>query len=314
MKELLDKAVDKVLSDCLNLRRHEIALILCDSAGFEIGNLFYEALVQRCKETVLTIIPVRKEDGDELPEPVMMLLKRFDVAVIITEKQLPSSSIKSALSQCGVRTAIMSGVNSEILSRTAQADWRKLGVYTRRIAAQLSASKKITVVSGNSTELTINKAEIAASVDDGRLSSPGAIGYVPAGEVSIPLAGCSCNGTVSINGSFLSSGELLHEPLIIEIQEGMIKKIHNHPNAAFLEKKLSMFKQARILSEFGVGTLDTAIVSGNLVEDRKAAGSIHITFGNPMITKQNFSAVGVIVNADVKLDDKVWIRDGGTVV
>jgi leucyl aminopeptidase (aminopeptidase T) len=312
MKELLDKAVDKILSDSLNLRRHEMALVLCDSARFDIANVFYETLISRCKETVLTVIQMRKEDGDELPEQVMLLIKQFNVALIITEKQLPANSVKNALSQCAVRTIVMSGIKGDILARTAQTDWRKMGVYTRRVAAQLSASKKITVVSGNGCELTIDKYDVQASVDDGRLSSPGAIGPVPAGEVSIPLAGCRCNGMVSINGSFFPGG-VLQEPLTIEITDGMIKRIHEHPSAAFIEKKLSLYKQARMISEFGVGTLDTAIISGNLIEDRKSAGSLHIVFGNPLIAKQNFSVTGVIVNADVKLDEKIWIR-GGTII
>lgn len=313
MKELLDKAVDKILSDCLNLRRHEIALILCDSSGFEIGNVFYEALIGRCKETVLTVIPIRKEDGDELPEPVILLIRQFNVALIITEKQLGTNSIKNALSQCAVRTAVMSGITNDILSRTAQTDWRKMGVYTRRVAAQLSASKKVTVVSGNGAELTIDKPDISASVDDGRLSSPGALGPIPSGEVSISLASCTCNGIVTINGFYFPGG-VLQESLTIEIADGVIKRIHEHPYAVFFEKKLSLYKQARIVSELGIGTLDTAIVSGNLIEDRKSAGALHIVFGNPLVAKQSFSATGVILNADVKLDEKVWIRGGGTVI
>lgn len=312
MKELLNRAVDKILSDCLNLRRHEIALILCDSSGFEIGNVFYEALIGRCKETVLTVIPIRKEDGDELPEPVVMLIKQFNVALIITEKQLGANSIKNALSQCAVRTAVMSGVTNDILSRTAQTDWRKIGVYTRRVAAQLSAAKKLTVVSGCGAELTIDKPDVQASLDDGRLSSPGALGPIPSGEVSISLAACICNGIVTLNGFYFPGG-VLQEPLTIEIADGVIKRIHEHQYAAFFEKKLALYKQARIASELGIGTLDTANISGNLIEDRKSAGSLHIVFGNPLIAKQNFSATGIIINADVKLDEKVWIRDGNII-
>ncbi|HEX2958598.1 MAG TPA: aminopeptidase [Chitinispirillaceae bacterium] len=309
MKELLQKAADKVLIDCLNLRRHEMTLLLCDSACCEIGNIFYDILVHRCKETVFTIIPVRKEDGDELPGPVVELLKQFDTALIITEKLIHSGSLKSTLSQCGVRTAVMSGLTSEVFARTAGADWRKLGINTRRIAAQLSAAKKVTIVSKNDLSLVIEKPEIIASVDDGRLSSPGAFGQIPAGEVTVALSECHCNGCISIEGSLSALGRL-DQPLILEIQDGIVKKVHDHPHAAFLEKKLSLFKQARILTEFGIGTLDTAVISGNVVEDRKAFGAVHITLGATVSAKMNFFATVATVPSEIIIDDRVWMRSG----
>jgi hypothetical protein len=309
MKELLEKAAEKVLVDCLNLRRHEMVLILCDSTGTEIGNVFYEILLHRCKETVFTIIPVRKEDGEELPDPLVQLLKRFDAALIITEKQIPSGPLKGALSQCGVRTAVMTGLNSDVFSRAADVDWRKLGINTRRIGAQLSAAKKVTVLSENGSNLIIEKPEIIASVDDGRLSSPGAFGQIPAGEVTVALPGCQCNGVISIGGSLSPLGKV-ESPLILEIQDGVVKKVHDHPHAVFLEKKLSLFKQARILTEFGVGTLDSAIISGNVAEDRKVFGAVHITLGANISTKMNFFATVVTIPAEILLDDKVWMRGG----
>lgn len=309
MKELLEKAAEKVIIDCLNLRRHEMVLILCDSVGTEIGNIFYEILMQRCKETVFTIMPVRKEDGEELPDPLVQLLKRYDAALIITEKQLLTGSLKNALSQCGVRTAVMSGLNVDVFSRAADVDWRKLGINTRRVAAQVSAANKITVISENGSSLIIEKPEIVASVDDGRLSSPGAFGQIPAGEVTIALPGCQCNGVISIGGSLSPLGKV-EQPLFLEIQEGIVKKVHDHPHATFLEKKLSLFKQARILTEFGLGTLDTAIISGNVAEDRKVSGAVHITLGANVSTKMNFFATVVTIPTEILLDDRLWMRSG----
>lgn len=309
MKELLEKAAEKVLIDCLNLRRHEMVLILCDSAGTEIGNVFYEILLQRCKETIFTIMPVRKEDGEELPDPLVQLLKRFDAALIITEKQIPSVSLKSALSQCGVRTAVLTGINSSVFSRAAGVDWRKLGINTRRIAAQLSAAKKVTIISEDGSNLIIEKPDVIASVDDGRLSSPGAFGQIPAGEITVTLPGCQCNGGISIGGSLSPLGKL-ETPLVLEIQDGIVKKVHDHQHAVFLEKKLSLFKQARILTEFGIGTLDTAIISGNLAEDRKVSGAVHITLGANISSKMNFFATVVTIPSEILLDDRAWMRGG----
>lgn len=309
MKELIEKAAEKVLIDCLNLRRHELVLLLCDSSCTDIGNIFYEILIHRCKETIFTIMPVRKEDGEELPDPLIQLLKRFDAALIITEKQIPSGAIKTALSQCGVRTAVLTGLTSEVFSRAADVDWRKLGINTRRVAAQLSAAKKVTILSENGSNLIIEKPEIIASVDDGRLASPGAFGQIPAGEVTVALPGCQCNGVISIGGSLSPLGKL-DAPLILEIQDGIVKKVHDHQHAAFLEKKLSLFKQARILTEFGVGTLESAIISGNVGEDRKVSGAVHITLGASISTKMNFFATVVTIPAEIFLDDKVWMRGG----
>ncbi len=309
MKELLEKAAEKVIIDCLNLRRHEMTLILCDSASTEIGNVFYNIVLHRCKETIFTIMPVRKEDAEELPAPLIQLLKSFDAALIITEKQIPSGALKSALSQCGVRTAVMCGLTSDVVWRTSDVDWRKLGINTRRIAAQVSGAKKVTIISENGSYLVIDKHEMIASVDDGRLSSPGTFGQIPAGEVTVALPGCQCNGVISISGSLSPLGKL-DAPLILEIQDGIVKKVHDHPHAVFLEKKLSLFKQARILTEFGIGTLDSAIISGNVAEDRKVYGAVHITLGANISSKMNFFATVATIPAEILLDDKVWMHGG----
>ena len=83
--------------------------------------------------------------------------------------------------------------------------------------------------------------------------------------------------------------------LKVYVNEGYAEKIEGK-NAENLEKVLgSVGKEARNIAEFGIGTNEKAIITGNILEDEKVKGTCHIALGNNI-------GFGGKVNAPLHLD------------
>ncbi|MCS7099138.1 MAG: hypothetical protein RMH84_02530 [Sulfolobales archaeon] len=72
--------------------------------------------------------------------------------------------------------------------------------------------------------------------------------------------------------------------------------------------------EARYLGEFGIGTNPGARISGIVLEDEKALGTVHIALGSNFDfggrVKAPIHLDGVIRNPDVYVDNKLVMRSG----
>jgi len=74
---------------------------------------------------------------------------------------------------------------------------------------------------------------------------------------------------------------ILTRPIKLTIRDGFVEKIEGGEEAKKLEGILSKYgKEARNIAEFGIGTNPKAKISGNILEDEKVFGTIHIALGN----------------------------------
>ncbi len=305
------------LTDCLLLARREQLLVVCDPPTHEIGQAFWEVGRKLCKEAVLVQIAPRKEDGNEPPAPVGSWFGQFDVAVMPTFKSLSHTNARREASRQGTRIATLPGITREMFCRTMRTDWARLGTYTRNVAAQLSSVKKIRVTSEAGTDFSFETGGRHAHADDGLINTPGASGNLPAGEACLaPLEG-TAEGTLVFDGSFPSEG-LLKEPFSVVVKKGEVCTVSRHPCATFLRNAFTVYgNDARNIAEFGVGTLETATLSGNILEDEKVKGTIHIAFGNNASLGGTVNVPihldGVMRNPSVWLDDRLWMDHGAFV-
>ena len=73
-------------------------------------------------------------------------------------------------------------------------------------------------------------------------------------------------------------------------------------------------KDARNIAEFGIGTNDSAKLSGVLLEDEKVMGTIHIALGNNVSMGGSVNVPihldGVVKKPTVWMDGKLLMKDG----
>jgi leucyl aminopeptidase (aminopeptidase T) len=312
--EQLIECAKNALIECLNLQKHEKFLIVCDPPCFEIGKAFWDFAFSYCKETVMIQITPRKQNGNEPPEPVGKIFGDFDVAVMPTSKSLSHTQARRKASEKGTRIATLPGITKEIFLRTLKTNWKKLGIKTRRIAGKLSNAKTIRVTTSNGCDFSFKTGGRTAKADDARLCFAGSFGNLPAGEAYMAPLEETCEGKIVIDGSFPLTG-LLKTPLVFYVKKGKVIDIEEHSCKEELEQIFKKYGSlSRNIAEFGVGTLDTAIISGNTLEDEKVMGTIHIAIGDNASMggkiKVPIHLDGVIKNPNVWLDDKLWMENG----
>jgi leucyl aminopeptidase (aminopeptidase T) len=107
----------------------------------------------------------------------------------------------------------------------------------------------------------------------------------------------------------------MNDPLILTFKEGKIIKTEGNSCSAELEKIFIKNRHvSRNLAEFGIGTHDTAVLSGNIFEDEKVRGTAHIAIGdalvNNSIDKPSFRFDGILQQPSVWINDKLLIDHG----
>ena len=125
----------------------------------------------------------------------------------------------------------------------------------------------------------------------------------------------TANGVFVVDGSMAGLGLIKKTKLKIKVEKGYATKITGGVLAKKLIKQLdSVGKQARNIAEFGIGTNDSAKLSGILLEDEKVLGTVHIALGNNITMGGSVNVPlhldGVIKKPTVYLDNKIIMKNG----
>lgn len=122
----------------------------------------------------------------------------------------------------------------------------------------------------------------------------------------------TANGRVIIDGSIAGIG-LVNSPLEVKIENGYAVDFTG-PDANKLKNILGAKKEAGNIAELGIGTNPHAHLTGNILEDEKVYGTIHIAFGDNSTfggnTRAGVHIDGIILNPLLYIDDKLIEKEG----
>jgi leucyl aminopeptidase (aminopeptidase T) len=149
--------------------------------------------------------------------------------------------------------------------------------------------------------------------DDGDLTAPGAFGNLPCGEGFIaPL-----NGNGTIVASSLAPLGLSDEPATLTVKDGHITAGAGGLGPEYLRLLQAHGELGSNLAELGVGTNDRARLTGNVLEDEKVLGTVHVAFGASAAIGGTVSVAihldVVVLNASLEIDGRP-VLDGGDYV
>lgn len=314
-KPLLDAAVIAV-KDCLKVQKGEIALVVTDTALSEIGAAIYEAARSLEAEAIYMEILPRGRNGEEPPEPVTKAMIHSDVVIAPTSKSLTHTAARRQACSAGARVATMPGILKETMIRCLNADYYAIAERTKKLADLMTASKVAHVTTEAGTDITLPLEGIDAIASTGLFHQPGSFGNLPSGEAyMMPVEGGS-EGVFVVDGSMAGIGDLEGKtPITVKVEKGYATVITGGPEAELLEEKLvPLGIPAFNTAEFGIGTNDTATIIGNILEDEKVMGTIHIALGNNMSMGGTIDVPihldGIIKNPTVELDGKKIMEKG----
>ncbi len=313
-KKKAEASARTALARCLQLKQEETLLVVCDPPCFDVGTVLWEVGRSMCREAVMIQISPREQNGNEPPDQVAEMFGTFDVAVMPTSKSLTHTQARRNACAKGTRIATLPGITMDTFERTMDADWEGLCRETTEIAETLTNAKTVHIVTESGTDLSFEIGSRTAKADCGVISESGAYGNLPAGEAFLAPEEGTAQGVLVIDGSFPIAG-ILDTPLRLKVKDGFVVEASGHPCAVQLNEIFDTYGQnARNIAEFGVGTLPTARITGNILEDEKVKGTIHIavgdnaSMGGGVHVPVHFD--GIVRHPDVMLDGRKWMMHG----
>lgn len=304
----------RALLDYMDVKNTETVLIVSDGQIPEVVGAFLSAARELAKEAILVEFTPRSRNGEEPPFAVAAAMAAADVVLIPTSKSLTHTRARREANRSGTRIASMPMITAEMMNRTLMVDYVSMVTLTKKYANALSKGNTVHITSPAGTDLVMKIEGRDGIVDSGEIQQSGASGNLPAGEACIAPQEGSAQGILVFDGSLAQWGKL-DEPITITVKAGLATSISGNKAADWLWETVQACGVAGTnIAELGIGTNARAVVSGNILEDEKAIGTVHVALGDNKglggMTEAGVHLDGLILSPTVAIDGKTVIKDG----
>jgi leucyl aminopeptidase (aminopeptidase T) len=315
----LDTASRIAIRDCMGAKKNEKVLVITDEQKRKIGLSLYENALKLSHEALYVEMKSRKQNGEEPPKEIADLMQKFDVVLCPTAKSLTHTDARRAASANGVRVATFPGITEDVMIRGMNADYKKIAKLSVKLVEVLEKGKMIRVTAPAGTDITFSIQGRKSIASKGLFHEKGESGNLPTGETYLAPVEGTANGVFVVDGSMAGLGLIKNANIKVEVKDGYAAKITGGVLAKKLIRQLdAVGKEARNIAEFGIGTNDSAKLSGVLLEDEKVMGTIHIALGNNVSMGGSVNVPlhldGVIKKPTVYMDEKLLMKDGKLLV
>ena len=322
-EERLHAISDMVVQTCMDIRRGENVLIVCDPTTSEIGQSLHIATQKRTDRVLLIVMPKSRHHGEEPPTPVAALMRQQQVVIAATKYSLTHTKAARQALKDGARIATMPGMTFELYTEGGMtADFQDVKRRISNIANVLRRRRIINVKSETGTDVTFEVNWRDWKLDDnGICNRPRMLTNLPAGKVFILPKEGTMNGTIVIDGSWDST--LIDEPVELIVENGTVIDVKGGSLAATIRqsygevaKKLKAKDRESVwtIAEFGFGMNPSARLVGNVLEDEKRMGSCYFSIGdNSRLGGSSHAGIhvsGVLAKPTVWLDDTCLTESG----
>lgn len=311
MDELKD-AAKIALTDCMAVKEGESVLVITDAPATNIGYALYNAAKDLGALPIFAEIPTPESNGEEPPKAIADIMKLVDVILIPTSKSLSHTDSRREASKAGVRIATLPGITEDMMARTLNADYKEIARKSDILADIISNASNIKITTDKGTDINLAVEGRDGHSDTGLNYNSGDFSNLPAGEAYVaPMEGLS-EGVIVFDGSMAGVGILTDEVINVKVEEGYATEITGGSGAEKLQSIMDPFgKLAFNLAELGIGTHDKALITGEVLEDEKVIGTVHIAFGD---NKSMGGTIRVASHLDGVIMEPTVIVDGRTIM
>lgn len=307
-----EKAIKAVFEGSLKLKSDESCLIVTDTIKESIGRAFYEYARTITDRACIEVMDPTEEHAAEPPEKIVQEMLSYDVQMLITEKSLTHTRARREATKKGARIATMPSITEEIANRCLEIDYEALRLASNRLHGIFSTSSEIRVTTQLGTDITFTIGDSTFfGKDGGSFDFPGAYGNLPEGELS--FAPKTCEGTYIVDASFPELG-LLDSPLTFKVSGGIVNEITGELSEKVIQRLDKVGPKAYVVAELGIGLNPNAKVMGNILEDEKVIGTVHIAVGNNLSYGGDndipLHLDGVIRDPDIYVDGQKIMANG----
>jgi leucyl aminopeptidase (aminopeptidase T) len=288
----LEVGAHRVIDSCLAVKEGEKVVVIADEKTQRVGQALFDAAVAARAVAVLAVISAPTLPGQEPPEPLARMMADCDVVVLASSQSMTHTAARRMANRAGARIASLPGVTDDMLAEGAlTADYLEIQKTTRRLERRLRSSKTVHLTSAAGTDVTFDVTRRDWVTDDtGVCHRRGETTTLPAGEIFVAPVEGSADGRLVLDATFHAP---LREPVSVVVKEGYASKVVGAPDAIHAMNRGG--KEGRNFGKFGLGLNPRARITGNILEDEKALGAVHIVFGDN-------AAYGGTVRCGVRVD------------
>jgi leucyl aminopeptidase (aminopeptidase T) len=310
----LKKAAETAVLVCMGVKAGESVLIVVDTPQRDFGPLFAAPCLAAGAEPLILEMTPRESHGQEPPEAVARAMLAADVILMPTTKSLSHTAARLAATRAGARIASMPTITPAVMGRTLSADYDEIERRNERLLGVLGGKGRVRLGSPAGTDLAFSIEGRTFRADGGINHRPGDFANLPAGEVYVAPVEGTAAGVLVVDGSMAGVG-LLANPIELVVSDGSVVETRGGEEAEELERLITPRGwDARNVAELGIGTNETATVSGNVLEDEKVLGTCHVALGDNSTFGGRVSVAshldGVVRGPTLEVDGVV-VLDGG---
>jgi leucyl aminopeptidase (aminopeptidase T) len=274
----LERAVKAVINDCLAVKSGEDVVVVCNPATEDLAERLRNEAQAAGADGVLAMMDERGGHGVEPPDTIAAAMLKADVVLAPTVQSLSHTAARKAATDAGGRAATLPGVTEEMLARVMSADMAQLRRRGAAVAEILTAGREARVTSATGSDLALNIEGREAIPDAGELTGPGAFGNLPCGEGFVSPHHDSGGGKLVVDGVIGSIG-IPEEPVELMIEDGALVDATGAMGEELMRQLTEAGPDGTRVAELGVGTNEKANLTGELLEDEKILGTVHVAFG-----------------------------------
>ena len=297
-----------VVKDCLRIKPYEKVLIITDNKMLKVAKMLYNASRKINSNTTLMLMKPTKRSGAEPPKLVKEAMKKSDIALLVTYHSLSHTKARTEACKSGARIASMPKLAEFSLKKGGlTADYEEVNRLCKRMLKAVKRSKTIRIISEKGTDIIFSVEGRTWHDDEGKIHKRGHWGNLPAGEVATAPIEETANGVIVFDhlGDFGKN-------VRVDVIDGLAEKVFGSKKMEKAFKQLG--RKARVVAEIGIGTNPKAKIIGNVLEDEKVFGTVHIAFGNNLEGGgSNYVQLhkdGMIINPTLIADGRILIKDG----
>ena len=195
--------IKHVTHTCMDIRRGENVLIVCDPTTGQIGQALHKAATERSDRVLLIVMPKGRHHAEEPPTPVANLMKQQQIVIAPTKYSLTHTrAIRAALKE-GARVATMPGMTDDMfVSGGMTADFNQIKKSLSEFSGKLRRKKLVHVKDSKGTDVEFEVSWKDWNLDDnGICNRPRMITNLPAGKAFVLPKEGTMNGTIVIDGT-----------------------------------------------------------------------------------------------------------------
>lgn len=280
------EGADILLKTCGRLRRGERVAIVCDTTTRVLGEVLAERAALITSAVHLVEVEPYGMHAQEPPRDAAEQMLLSDLCLGITAKSMLHTTARKVSAARGSRYLSLPDFSLALMAdEVLRVNFEARGVIGARVAAAFTKGNDVRVTNPSGTDVRMSIAGRMGNSTPGYVSAPGAMSSPPDIETYVAPIENSARGVVVVDGSipFPTLG-LVKVPLRLTIEAGRVVDVNGDDPATVAELKKVFASagspKAYVLAECGVGLNDLATLTGVMLTDEGAAGTVHFGFGS----------------------------------